>query len=117
MAKALGMYKSTLLSVVAGKCINLTAVCTVKGDLFTFGDGHYGKLAMGHGGTETELVPRLDEALAGKSVVSVSAEVINTQQCGPRRGSSSPLGMEAMAGWATEGHRMSMCRDLWRRWQ
>ena len=48
-----------------------TAVWTDTGELLTFGDGEYGRLC--HGGEETELVPRLVEALAGKKVVGATA--------------------------------------------
>jgi len=49
----------------------MTAVCTAKGELFTFGKGH--KRQLGHGGTQNERVPRLVEALVGKKVVGLSA--------------------------------------------
>jgi len=48
-----------------------TAVWTESGELFTFGDGVNGKL--GHGGEQSELVPRLVEGLAGTKVVGASA--------------------------------------------
>jgi len=48
-----------------------TAAWTKAGELFTFGDGDYGKL--GHGGTQNELVPRLVEAVAGKNVIGAAA--------------------------------------------
>jgi len=77
-AKALGMYKSKLLSVTAGGYI--TAICTVDGNLFTCGGGTHKAsgdglgMGLGHGGREhaQELSPRLIEALAGKKVVGVS---------------------------------------------
>jgi len=47
------------------------AVWTDAGELFTFGDGSYGQL--GHGGQQSEFVPRLVEALAGKRVVGAAA--------------------------------------------
>jgi len=69
-AKELGVYDVKLLSVVAGS--STTAVCTVSGELFTFGAGDRGKL--GHGGEEHELVPRLVEAVVVKKVVGVSID-------------------------------------------
>ena len=48
-----------------------TVVWTEEGELFTFGHGGHGKL--GHGGIENEPVPRLVEALVGKTVVGASA--------------------------------------------
>jgi len=48
-----------------------TAVWTEAGELFTFGYGSHGRL--GHGGTQSELVPRLVEALVGKKVIGVSS--------------------------------------------
>jgi len=53
-----------------------TAVWTEEGELFTFGHGFYGRL--GHGGIQKEVVPRLVEALAGKTVVGVSAGSLHT---------------------------------------
>jgi len=83
-AKALGMYKSKLLSVAAGRSI--TAICTVDGKLFTCGGGTDKDsglglgFGLGHGGGEDaqELSPRLVEALAGKKVVGVSVGDIHT---------------------------------------
>jgi len=37
------------------------------------GDGYWGKLGHGHGGTARELVPRLVESLVGKTVVGAAA--------------------------------------------
>jgi len=59
--------------------------------LFTFGCGGSGKL--GHGGQQDELVPRLIEALAGKTVIGASSgrgdTVVpldkDTMAAGPRR--------------------------------
>jgi alpha-tubulin suppressor-like RCC1 family protein len=48
-----------------------TAVWTEKGVLFTFGTGENG--ALGHGGNQSELVPRLVEALVGKKVIGAVA--------------------------------------------
>ena len=53
-----------------------TAVWTEEGELFTFGDGMYGKL--GHEGQQEELVPRLVEALSGKNVVGAAAGTNHT---------------------------------------
>jgi E3 ubiquitin-protein ligase HERC2 len=53
-----------------------TVVWTEAGELFTFGDGHYG--ALGHGGTQNELVPRLVDALVGKKVVGAAAGQYHT---------------------------------------
>jgi alpha-tubulin suppressor-like RCC1 family protein len=44
---------------------------TDTGELYTFGDGDSGRL--GHGGNQSELVPRVVEALAGKQVVGAAA--------------------------------------------
>jgi len=59
-----------------------TAAWTEEGELFTFGYGGYGVNngfgKLGHGGGQTELVPRLVEALAGKKVVGVSAGEAHT---------------------------------------
>ena len=48
-----------------------TAAWTEEGELFTFGNGNFGRL--GHGGAQNELVPRRVEALTGKKVVGTSA--------------------------------------------
>jgi len=48
-----------------------TAVWTDEGELYTFGWGRNGK--QGHGGAQSEFVPRLVEALMGKKVVGVAA--------------------------------------------
>jgi len=53
-----------------------TAVWTDAGELFTFGHGNFGSL--GHGGEESELVPRLVEALSGKKVVGASGGRFHT---------------------------------------
>jgi len=55
--------------VAAGK--SHAAVWTEAGELFTFGEGEYGRL--GHGRQEHELVPRLVEALVGKDVIGAAA--------------------------------------------
>jgi len=75
-----------LVEALAGKKVvgaavgyNHTAVWTAPGELFTFGDGGYGQL--GHGGPlvyQTELVPRLAEALAGKKVLGAAAGYFHT---------------------------------------
>ena len=48
-----------------------TVVWTEDGKALTFGDGYDGRL--GHGGDETELVPRVVEGLAGIKVVGAAA--------------------------------------------
>jgi len=63
-----------VIGVAAGE--DHTAVWTEEGELFTFGDGFY--VILGHGGKETELVPRLVEALAGKKVIGASAGCTHT---------------------------------------
>jgi hypothetical protein len=100
-ATALGMYTIKLLSVAAGT--HITAICTCRRPLRlrrrdtqvikSIGIG----IGLGHGGGEhaQELSPRLVEALVGKSVAAVAWQVVFTQQCGPRRESSSPLGTRA----------------------
>jgi len=82
-------------------------VCTATGQLFTSGRGIYGQL--GHGGKEDEFVPRLVEALGGKKVIGAAAGEHHTA-IWTDAGSSSPLGVENMGGWAMAGHRMSFCR-------
>ena len=63
-----------LIQALAGKVIGTaaggihTVVWTDAGELLTFGCGQ-----LGHGGTPTESVPRLIEALAGKKVVDAAA--------------------------------------------
>ena len=47
-----------------------TAVVTSDGELYTFGDGYYGKL--GHGNQTNELVPRWVEACGEKYAVQVA---------------------------------------------
>jgi len=49
-----------------------TAVWTEAGELFTFGYGAHGQLGHGSGGTQSELVPRLVEALVGKKAAGAS---------------------------------------------
>jgi RCC1 and BTB domain-containing protein len=56
-----------------------TAAWTDEGELFTFGYGVHGQL--GHGGEQTELVPRLVEALVGKKVIGASAGQYHTAVC------------------------------------
>jgi len=53
-----------LVQALAGKKVvgatagySHTSVWTDEGELFTFGDGNFGRL--GHGGTQNESVPRL----------------------------------------------------------
>ena len=73
-AKGLGKYDVKLLTVAAGW--HTTVICNPQGGLFTFGCGTYG--VLGHGGEESELVPRLVEALAGKKVVGAAAAHTHT---------------------------------------
>jgi len=86
----------------------------VKGDFFTFGKGHQERL--GHGGTENEYAPRQVEPLARKTVIG-AAVATHTQQRGPMKGNSSPLGVEMMGAWANEGKKMSLCHGWLRHWQ
>jgi hypothetical protein len=76
-------------------------------------DGHDGEEmdmpALGHDGEGGEGTPTIIEALVGKKVIGTAAGSL-TQQRGPTRGSSSPLGLECLGSWATEGIRMSFCR-------
>ena len=65
------------VEALVGKCVVQvscghyhTAVVTSTGELFTFGQGRYGKL--GHDTQNNEWVPRRVEALVGKRVVQVS---------------------------------------------
>ena len=67
-AKGLGKYDVKLLTVAAGW--HTTVICNPQGELFTFGNGEYGKL--GYGGETNELVPRLVNALARKKVVGAN---------------------------------------------
>jgi len=53
-----------------------TAVWTEEGELFTFGYGGHGSL--GYGGNQNEAVPRLVDALAGKTVAGVSVGSFHT---------------------------------------
>jgi len=53
-----------------------TPVWTAAGELFIFGAGGSGQL--GHGGEENELVPRLVEALAEKTVIGAAAGAYHT---------------------------------------
>jgi len=86
------------------------------GELFTFGLARNGKL--GHGGC-------VDELYRGWSMRMhwqrrrwlVPPPEVLTQQCGQRRGNSSPLGLEPSESWATKGKRLSLCRGWSRRWQ
>jgi len=57
-----------------------TVAWTAEGELFTFGWGYNGKLGgqLGHGGTQTELMPRLVEALAGKKAIGAAAGHVYT---------------------------------------
>jgi alpha-tubulin suppressor-like RCC1 family protein len=53
-----------------------TAVWTDEGELFTFGEGMFGKL--GNGGHQNELGPRLVASLAGKKVIGAAAGMLHT---------------------------------------
>ena len=55
---------------------NHTAVLTKDGEVFTFGDGHGGRL--GHGGEQNELLPRSVVTLSGKHVVHMAAGYLHT---------------------------------------
>jgi hypothetical protein len=85
------------------------------GELFTFGLGNCGRL--GHGGDQNELVPRLVETMAGKKVIGAATALQRTEAYGLMQGSSSPLGMETVDSWSTEGQRMSLCLGWSRRRQ
>ena len=66
-----------------------SAAVTRDGALWTFGAGGYG--VLGHGDTETSLVPRRVEALVDRVVVSVSigAGVAGAQTSSPAPGAAS----------------------------
>ena len=75
------LVRKTVSGVSAGT--GHTAVWTEAGELFTFGRGYRGRLALGHGGQENEFVPRLVEALAGKRVIGAAprATVVYMHMC------------------------------------
>ena len=51
-----------------------TAIWTMEGNVYTFGNGDGAKKGqLGHGGCDDELVPRVVDALAGKSIAGVAA--------------------------------------------
>ncbi len=54
-------------------------MCSSEGRLLTFGDGEYGRL--GHGGTATEMVPRMVEGLVNVKVAQVAAGDCHTVIC------------------------------------
>ena len=56
-----------------------TAVYTSAGELYTFGNGKYGRL--GHGTETDEWLPRLVEGLPGEQVVAVAAGEEHTAVC------------------------------------
>ena len=56
--------------------MELSGPCTEEGELFTFGEGGFGRL--GHGGQQNKFVPRLVGALAGKKVIGASAGTYHT---------------------------------------
>jgi len=84
-AKAMGMYRTTVLSVAACRAdehslTDCTVIATAKG-VFSFGGSQDGDEfpQLGHGqGHQSVLVPRLIEALAGKNVIGVSAGELHT---------------------------------------
>jgi hypothetical protein len=90
-----------------------TAVWTDAGELFTYKKG-LARLGSGHGGEEDELeyVPRLVEALVGKTVVGAAAHT-TAQRSGPRQGTYSPL-VGGMGCWAMakkdQMNRQRVCR-------
>jgi len=108
--------KSKLLS--AG---NVAAICTVDG-LFTCGGGTE-ILATSAEATRwaTEAESTQKSSSRGWSRRwSGRRRLVWRQvplQCGRRRESSSPLGIETMGGWATEVKRLSLCLGWWRHWQ
>jgi alpha-tubulin suppressor-like RCC1 family protein len=67
-AMQLKLFKSDVLAICAGS--SHTVAC-MQGGVYTFGSEENGQL--GHGGNESELVPRVVEALAGKQVVGSAA--------------------------------------------
>ena len=88
MAKALGMYRPTVLSVAMGEVTRAVSLyLPFDGVLITHTylassyleidnsedeEGHEAESGMpqlGHGGEGTELVPKMIEALAGKNVI------------------------------------------------
>jgi len=75
------LVRKTVSGVSAGT--GHTAVWTEAGELFTFGRGYRGRLALGHGGQENEFVPRLAEALVGKRVIGAAprATVVYMHMC------------------------------------
>ena len=56
-----------------------SVICTSEGRLLTFGDGDDGRL--GHGGTATEMLPRMVEGLVGVNVAQVAAGLFHTVIC------------------------------------
>lgn len=72
-----GLAGKKVVAVAAGSCH--TAVCTLGGHVYTFGNNEEGQL--GHGGREVEWEPRLVEGLIGKNVVAVAAGISFTFVC------------------------------------
>ena len=56
-----------------------SVICTAEGHVWTFGNGNFGRL--GHGGTATEMVPRIVEGLVGVKVAYVAAGFGHTVIC------------------------------------
>jgi len=69
LVDALAGTKVVGACAAAGSCHS--AAWTEAGELFTFGSGVKGEL--GHGMAERELMPRLVEGLAGKTVIGAAA--------------------------------------------
>ena len=72
-----GLAGTRVVCVTAGG--HHTAVCTDAGQLYTFGRGFYGQL--GHGQEQDEWVPRLVQALVGRTVIGVDAGYRHTAIC------------------------------------
>ena len=96
-----------------------TAVWTGAGELFTLGKETMGSWAMATEGHRVSLFQGWSRRWRGRRRLVHQQVVLHqvlTQQYGPRPGSSSPLGMQALGSWAMEGHSKSLCRGWLRRW-